>query len=216
MHLQVNYLGHFLLTALLLPLINKSTQGRVVNVSAHSYQSGKIAPDDPLNVDTIEINGEATYHARHAYSHSKLAVLLTTKYWAKRVGSSKSKVTVNCCTPGLVRGTGHFRRWVKGRRGRNSIYQNKGVNYQHHHWTRSLDGLLLGKNHKRSDLVQQLERKSRGPCDDDDDSLMSWEFNCWPRIWTMVMFFRVEYEWLWALHAQRTVPVSLWAWKWAF
>lgn len=34
MHLQVNYLGHFLLTALLLPSIQKSTQGRIVNVSA--------------------------------------------------------------------------------------------------------------------------------------------------------------------------------------
>ena len=109
MHLQVNYLGHFLLTELLLPLLNKSTQGRIVNVSAHSYQSGKIEPDDPLNVNLFEINGEAAFHARHAYSHSKLGVLLATQYWAKRVGP-KSKVTVNCCTPGVVRGTGHFRR----------------------------------------------------------------------------------------------------------
>lgn len=109
MHLQVNYLGHFLLTALLLPLLNKSTQGRIVNVSAHSHQSGKIALDDPLNVDTIEINGEAGFHARDAFSHSKLAIILANRFWAKQVGK-KSKVTVNCCTPGLVRGTGHFRR----------------------------------------------------------------------------------------------------------
>lgn len=113
MHLQVNYLGHFLLTALLLPLLNKSTQGRIVNVSAHSYQSGKIALDDPLNVDTLEINGEASYHARHAFSHSKLAILLSTRYWAKRISKARSKITVNCCSPGLVRGTGHFRRCVR-------------------------------------------------------------------------------------------------------
>lgn len=110
MHLQVNYLGHFLLTALLLPLLNKSAQGRVVNVSAHAYQSGKIALDDPLNVDTLEVNGEASFHARHAFSHSKMAVLLTTRYLAKRAKEGRSKVTINCCTPGLVRGTGHFRR----------------------------------------------------------------------------------------------------------
>lgn len=109
MHLQANYLGHFLLTVLLLPLITKSSQGRIVNVSAHAYQSGKIALDDPLNVDAIEINGEEAFHARDAFSHSKFAIILATRYWAKRVGA-KSKVTVNCCTPGLVRGTGHFRR----------------------------------------------------------------------------------------------------------
>lgn len=111
MHLQVNYLGHFLLTALLLPLLNKSAQGgRVVNVSAHAFQSGRIALDDPLNVDTLEVNGEASFHARHAFSQSKMAVLLTTRYLAKRAKEARSKVTINCCTPGLVRGTGHFRR----------------------------------------------------------------------------------------------------------
>lgn len=109
MHLQVNYLGHFLLSVLLLPLLNRSAQGRIVNVSAHSYQSGHIAADDPLNVDSLEINGEESYHARHAFSHSKLAVILGTRYLAQQLAGKKSKVTVNCCSPGLVRGTGHFR-----------------------------------------------------------------------------------------------------------
>lgn len=110
MHLQVNYLGHFLLTALLLPRLNKSPQGRIVNVSAHSHTAGKVAPDDPLGVDVIVVNGAASFHSRDAFSHSKMAIILATRYWAQKVDNTK--ITVNCCTPGLVRGTGHFRRSV--------------------------------------------------------------------------------------------------------
>lgn len=107
MHLQCNYLGHFLLTMLLLPLIKKAPQGRVVNVSAHAYSSGKIEFDDPLN-----LNGtEREFHARDAFSHSKLAIVLSTRHLAKLLRLSKSQVTVNCCSPGLIRGTGHFRRF---------------------------------------------------------------------------------------------------------
>lgn len=111
MHLQVNYLGHFLLTALLLPLINKSVQGRIVNVSAHSHSAGTVALDDPLNVDAIASNGAESFHSRDAFSHSKLAIILATRFWAQRL--DKTKIMVNCCSPGLVRGTGHFRKWVE-------------------------------------------------------------------------------------------------------
>lgn len=108
MHLQVNYLGHFLLTALLLPLINKSVQGRIVNVSAHSHSAGTVALDDPLNVDAIASNGAESFHSRDAFSHSKLAIILATRFWAQKL--DKTKIMVNCCSPGLVRGTGHFRK----------------------------------------------------------------------------------------------------------
>lgn len=108
MHLQVNFLGPFLLTALLLPLLKASAQGRVVNVSAHAHSAGRVALDDPLNADAVAVNGAESFHARDAFSHSKLAVVLGTRFWAKTL--AQTQITVNCCTPGLVRGTGHFRR----------------------------------------------------------------------------------------------------------
>lgn len=102
-HLQVNYLSHFLLTYLLLPLLKKSKQGRVINVSAHAYSGGKMNIDDPLGVG----NMVPVYHARDAFSHSKLAIILWTTNMAKILKSTA--ITVNALTPGLVRGTKHMR-----------------------------------------------------------------------------------------------------------
>jgi retinol dehydrogenase 13 len=102
-HLQVNYLGHFLLTYLLLPMILKSKQSRIINVSAHAYSTGNMAIDDPLNISNIA----PKFHCRDAFSHSKLAVVLWTRKLAKILKAQN--VSVNCLTPGLVRGTKHMR-----------------------------------------------------------------------------------------------------------
>lgn len=104
-HLQVNYLGHFLLTHLLIPKLKASQQGRVINVAAHAYASGKMNIDDPLNVGTWSPG----YHARDAFAHSKLAIVLASQYLAQ-ILKRNTKITVNICTPGLVRGTDHFRK----------------------------------------------------------------------------------------------------------
>ncbi|KAH8358973.1 hypothetical protein KR093_003614, partial [Drosophila rubida] len=102
-HAQVNYLGPFLLTQLLLPHLKRAEQGRIVFVSAHAHQAAKIDFDDPLNVGTFAVK----FHARDAFAHSKLAVILATRWLAKLL--KDTAVTVNCCTPGLVRGTNHLR-----------------------------------------------------------------------------------------------------------
>ncbi|XP_058988151.1 retinol dehydrogenase 13 isoform X1 [Musca domestica] len=102
-HLQVNYMAPFLLSHLLLPHLKKSPNGRIINVSAHSHVSAKMDFDDPLNVGTWATK----FHARDAFSHSKLAVLLATRWMAKEL--KDTSITVNCCTPGLVRGTSHLR-----------------------------------------------------------------------------------------------------------
>ncbi|XP_030369318.1 retinol dehydrogenase 13 [Scaptodrosophila lebanonensis] len=102
-HLQVNYLAGFLLTQLLLPHLKRSEQGRVVFVSAHAHAAAKIDFDDPLNVGTWSVK----FHARDAFAHSKLAVILATRWLAHELKGTS--VTVNCCTPGLVRGTRHLR-----------------------------------------------------------------------------------------------------------
>ena len=77
-HLQCNYLGHFMLTHLLMPLLEKSEQGRVINVSAHSYSTGKMRIEDPLNIG----KWAPAFHSRDAFSHSKLAVVLGSKAMA--------------------------------------------------------------------------------------------------------------------------------------
>ncbi|XP_043655550.1 retinol dehydrogenase 13 [Drosophila teissieri] len=102
-HSQVNYLAPFLLTHLLLPHLQRSEQGRILFVSAHAHQGAKIDFDDPLNVGTWSVK----FHAREAFAHSKLCVLLATRWMARELKGTS--VTVNCCTPGLVRGTRHFR-----------------------------------------------------------------------------------------------------------
>lgn len=80
-HCQVNYLSPFLLTQLLLPHLRKSQQGRIIFVSAHAHQAAKIDFDDPLNVGTWAVK----FHARDAFAHSKLAVILATRWLAREL-----------------------------------------------------------------------------------------------------------------------------------
>ncbi|MFT4601115.1 MAG: NAD(P)-dependent dehydrogenase (short-subunit alcohol dehydrogenase family) [Arenicella sp.] len=64
----VNHLGHFLLTDLLLPLINKTEGSRIVSLSSVAHKSGRINLDD--------INWEKKYSKMKAYGQSKLANLM--------------------------------------------------------------------------------------------------------------------------------------------
>lgn len=104
-HLQTNYLGHFLLTHLLLPMLQKASSqpGRVINVTAHAYSAGRMCIDDPLSISNLK----PKYHPRDAFAHSKLAIVLWTRKLAKLLKTKN--VTVNCFSPGLVRGTQHMR-----------------------------------------------------------------------------------------------------------
>jgi NAD(P)-dependent dehydrogenase (short-subunit alcohol dehydrogenase family) len=90
---QVNYLAQFYLTRLLLSALEKSPQGRVVNLSSSVYRAGKF---DPAN-----LQGERRFSTIGAYAASKLCVLLFTIELARRLGSTC--VTVNAAHPGIVR-----------------------------------------------------------------------------------------------------------------
>lgn len=63
-----NHLGHFALTAGLLPLLRAGTRPRVVTVSSIAHRGGRIAFDD--------LQSARRYRAWAAYSQSKLANLL--------------------------------------------------------------------------------------------------------------------------------------------
>ncbi|KAL5008567.1 hypothetical protein ScPMuIL_014148 [Solemya velum] len=69
---QVNYLGAFLLTHLLLDKLKSSSPSRVINTLASAYQLGEIYFDD------ISFN-EVEYHTGRAFAQSKLALALFTK-----------------------------------------------------------------------------------------------------------------------------------------
>lgn len=88
----INHLGHFFLTNLLLDTIKASAPSRIVIVSSAIYILGQINKHDLLS--------EKSYSKFGAYSQSKLANILFTKYLAKTLHGSD--VTVNCCHPGIV------------------------------------------------------------------------------------------------------------------
>lgn len=76
MTLAVNYMSHFLLTNLLLPLLKKSPGSRVVTVSSIAHMGGRIEFDN--------LNGERGFNAYHAYANSKLANTLFANELARR------------------------------------------------------------------------------------------------------------------------------------
>lgn len=86
-----NVLGPHLLTQLLLPALEKSGHGRVVNV-ASSFASG---------LDLDDVNWEKRpYNGMKAYSSTKQADRMLTWALAKRVAGKP--ITVNATNPGLV------------------------------------------------------------------------------------------------------------------
>ncbi|KAI3822089.1 hypothetical protein L1987_09670 [Smallanthus sonchifolius] len=105
MTFATNYLGHFLLTKLLMKnMIDTAkltgVQGRIVNVSSgiHTWFSG----------DLIRSVGQITrdksqYDATRAYAISKLANVLHTKELARRLEQMDANVIVNCVHPGIVK-----------------------------------------------------------------------------------------------------------------
>ena len=90
--LAVNYLGPFLLTHELLPLLKSSAPSRIINLSSGLYKSGKIDLDD--------LQSEKNYKGMRVYADVKLMVLMYTYELARRLESTR--VTVNAVLPGFV------------------------------------------------------------------------------------------------------------------
>ena len=94
MHFAVNYLGHFLLTNLLLKHLQKAPNARIVNIAA----------DIPTWINGInfdDINSEKSYNRVMAVIQSKQAQLLFTKHLSSTLKGTS--VTVNSVHPGIVR-----------------------------------------------------------------------------------------------------------------
>lgn len=93
MQFGVNYLGHFLLTNLLLDKLRDSGPSRVINLSSLAHVIGEIDFED-LNWDRKK------FDTKKAYCQSKLAVVLFTRELARRLEGTG--VTVYALHPGVV------------------------------------------------------------------------------------------------------------------
>ena len=90
-----NYLGHFALTAHLLPLLQKADSPRVINLSSVAARQGAINFDD--------LQAEQTYRPMTAYEQSKLACLLFAFELQRRSSAAGWGITSIAAHPGISR-----------------------------------------------------------------------------------------------------------------
>ena len=89
---QINHLSHFMLSILMLDMLNKSDDPRIINVSSGGYSSGKFDPEN--------FQSEKKFGSFRTYCNTKLLNLLFTFELAERL---KDKgITVNALHPGVV------------------------------------------------------------------------------------------------------------------
>jgi len=91
---QTNYLGHFLLTHLLLPALKESAPARIVCLSSTAH----IMPQ--AFIYKKDLNLEKGYTPWKGYCQSKLACLLFAYEMSKRLVGTN--ITINALHPGIV------------------------------------------------------------------------------------------------------------------
>ena len=91
----VNHLGHYLLTRLLLPLLQAQPGARVVHVTSGAQYFGKLNFDD--------LNAERRYDRWAAYGQSKLANVALALELQRRLQATGSGVWSLAAHPGLAR-----------------------------------------------------------------------------------------------------------------
>src|SRR6266481_1566400 len=95
MQLGTNHLGHFALTAQLLPLLRGAHQPRVVNLSSIAHRTGFIQFSD--------LQGERFYSPWKAYNQSKLAMLMFALELQRRSDAAGWNLMSNASHPGWAR-----------------------------------------------------------------------------------------------------------------
>lgn len=107
--LATNYLGHFALTAYLLPLLKTTENSRVINLSSLAHRWSGIRFSDP--------NFEDGYDKRKAYGQSKLACLMFAYELERRLKVSGYSTISVAAHPGisntaLFKSTPKFLKWL--------------------------------------------------------------------------------------------------------
>jgi NAD(P)-dependent dehydrogenase (short-subunit alcohol dehydrogenase family) len=95
LQLGTNYLGHFALTAQLMPLLRKGRDARVVTLSSVAARAGRI--------DFGDLNATANYKPMEAYGQSKLACLMFAFELQRRSAAGGWGVTSIAAHPGVSR-----------------------------------------------------------------------------------------------------------------
>jgi NAD(P)-dependent dehydrogenase (short-subunit alcohol dehydrogenase family) len=95
MQFGTNYLGHYALTAQLLPLLRSAHQPRVVNLSSIAHRTGFIHFSD--------LQGERLYSPWKAYNQSKLAMLMFALELQRRSDAAGWNLMSNASHPGWAR-----------------------------------------------------------------------------------------------------------------
>jgi NAD(P)-dependent dehydrogenase (short-subunit alcohol dehydrogenase family) len=95
MQFGINYLGHYALTAQLLPRLRRGNQPRVVNLSSLAHRNGAI--------DFEDLQGARSYRPWKAYSQSKLAMLMFALELQRRSNAAGWGLMSNAAHPGFAR-----------------------------------------------------------------------------------------------------------------
>jgi NAD(P)-dependent dehydrogenase (short-subunit alcohol dehydrogenase family) len=95
MQLGTNYLGHYALTAHLLPSLRQGRQPRVVNLSSLAHRSGAINFGD--------LQSAKSYSSWKAYCQSKLAMLMFALELQRRSDAAGWGLMSNAAHPGFAR-----------------------------------------------------------------------------------------------------------------
>jgi NAD(P)-dependent dehydrogenase (short-subunit alcohol dehydrogenase family) len=95
MQFGTNHLGHFALTARLMPLLRQASGPRVVSVSSLAHRTAFIAFGD--------LQGERVYAPWKAYGQSKLATLMFALELQRRSDAAGWKLFSNAAHPGFAR-----------------------------------------------------------------------------------------------------------------
>jgi len=93
MTFSLNYLGHFLLTHLLLDLLEESESARIITVASGAHGGCS-------NINFDDLQSQTEYNGKHAYAQSKLANILFTYELSRRLAGKE--ISVNALHPGGV------------------------------------------------------------------------------------------------------------------
>jgi NAD(P)-dependent dehydrogenase (short-subunit alcohol dehydrogenase family) len=93
--LATNYLGHFALTGLLLPLLTSTPASRVVTVSSLSYRWAEL--------DLADLQAQRGYSRRKAYGQSKRACLMFAYELQRRLAAAGYRTQSVAAHPGLAK-----------------------------------------------------------------------------------------------------------------
>jgi NAD(P)-dependent dehydrogenase (short-subunit alcohol dehydrogenase family) len=115
-HFQVNYLGHFALTGLLLPALRARAGSRVVTLSSDIASQGRIHFDD--------LQSERNYRLVATYAQSKLANILFALELDRHSRAAGAGITSLAAHPGIVKTpllVGKEAEWGRSRQGMESV-----------------------------------------------------------------------------------------------